>query len=194
MTEITLPTTEEVIRGLKIGDEVLLTGPLVTARDRAHKYMVEQRPDDIRGMLRGTMIYHCGPVMRQRADGSWDVIAAGPTTSYREEIYQDIVIDEYQVRGVIGKGGMGPRTLAGLKKSGAVYLHAIGGLSQVLAKRVKNVLSVHMLEEFGTPEAFWRFEVDKFPAVVTMDAHGNSLHEEIGAKAETRLKEIIDAL
>ena len=194
MIKIELPTTEEAVRALKVGDEVLLSGPLVTARDRAHKYMVEKRPDDIRDMLKGTVIYHCGPVMKQHDDGRWEAVAAGPTTSYREEIYQDIVIAEYGVRGVIGKGGMGPRTLAGLQESGAVYFHAIGGLSQVLANCIKKVTGVHMLEDFGVPEALWSFVVEDFPVVVTMDAHGNSLHEQIGAEAEKRKREIFEGM
>lgn len=194
MIKIDLPTTEEVIRKLKVGDEVLLSGRLVTARDRAHKYMVEERPDDIRDMLKDTMIYHCGPVMKQHDNGEWEVVAAGPTTSIREEIYQADVIEEYQVRGVIGKGGMREKTLAGLQKTGAVYLHAIGGLSQVLAKTVKRTVGVHKLEEFGVPEAFWEYEVVDFPAVVTMDSHGNSLHEKISAEARKRKLEIFSSM
>ncbi len=191
MIKIDLPVTEEKIRELKTGDAVSLTGRIVTARDRAHKYMVESRPDDIREILKDTIIYHCGPVMNKTGDGQWQVVAAGPTTSMREEIYQDIVLEEYNVRGVIGKGGMGDRTLAGLAKSGAIYLHAIGGLSQVLAAAVKRVVGVHMLEEFGAPEAFWEFEVENFPAVVTMDSHGGSLHDVIGAQAQSRMDDIV---
>jgi fumarate hydratase class I len=190
MISVTLPTDEGTIRKLKVGDEVLLSGVIVTARDRAHKYMVEDRPDDIRDMLKDSVIYHCGPVMKQHDDGEWEVVAAGPTTSIREEIYQDDVMDEYTVRGVIGKGGMGPKTLAGLQKTGSVYFHAIGGLSQVLAKCVTKVHGVDKLEEFGTAEAFWRFEVVDFPVVVTMDSHGNSLHNQVGSTASDKMKEI----
>ncbi len=194
MIKLALPTTEDEIRKLKVGDEVLLSGVIVTARDTAHKYMVEKRPDDIRDMLNGTVIYHCGPVMKQDDDGSWEVVAAGPTTSIREEIYQADVMEEYKVRGVIGKGGMGPKTLAGLKKTGAVYFHAIGGASQVLAQAVVRVPGVLKLEEFGVPEAFWSFEVKDFPVVVTMDSHGESLHDVIGAASEEKMKEILGSM
>ncbi len=191
MIKIGLPATEDAIRALKVGDEVLLSGVIVTARDRAHKYMVEKRPDDVREILRDNVIYHCGPVMKKHPGGEWEVVAAGPTTSIREEPYQADVMEEYKVRGVIGKGGMGPKTLAGLKKTGAVYFHAIGGLSQVLSRTVKKVRGVLKLEEFGVPEAFWILEVADFPVVVTMDSHGVSLHDEIGAESEKRMKEIL---
>jgi fumarate hydratase class I len=179
--KITLPITAEQVRELHVGDEVALYGSLVTARDAAHKVMVKQKPDWLRPLLKDRMIYHCGPVVRKKPDGRWEFVAAGPTTSIREEPYQADVIREYQVRGVIGKGGMGKKTLDGLKATGAVYLHAIGGLAQILALRVKEVTNVHMLEELGVPEAFWEIVVEDFPAVVTMDAHGKSLHAEIDA-------------
>ncbi|MBF0171371.1 MAG: fumarate hydratase C-terminal domain-containing protein [Nitrospinae bacterium] len=191
MRKINLPVSEAEIRTLKVGDEVLLTGVMVTARDRAHKYMVEERPDDIRPMLEGTVIYHCGPVMAQDAAGVWSVVAAGPTTSIREEPYQADVLAEYKVRGVIGKGGMGKKTLDGLKATGAVYFHAIGGASQVLAERVVRVPGVHKLKEFGVPEAFWQFEVVDFPVVVTMDSHGGSLHEVVDGEAARRFNDIL---
>jgi len=194
MIKLNLPTTEEEIRKLKVGDEVLLSGIIVTARDVAHKYMIDERPDDIRDMLKGSVIYHCGPVMQQFDDGHWEVVAAGPTTSIREEIYQADVIDTYEVRGVIGKGGMGPKTLAGLKATGAVYFHAIGGASQVLAAAVKKVPGVHKLKEFGVPEAFWQFEVVDFPVVVTMDSHGGSLHDALDETSGAKFKEIVDSL
>jgi fumarate hydratase class I len=191
MIKIDLPVSEEDIRKLKVGDEVLLSGVMVTARDRAHKYMVDERPDDIREMLSGTVIYHCGPVMAKGVDGKWSVVAAGPTTSIREEPYQADVIEEYNVRGVIGKGGMGKKTLDGLKKSGAVYFHAIGGASQVLAEAVVSVPGVEKLEEFGVPEAFWKFAVKDFPVVVTMDSHGGSLHETVDGEARKRFADIL---
>ncbi len=194
MIKINTPVDEEKIRSLKVGDEVLISGSIVTARDRAHKYMVEERPDDIRGDLENSIIYHCGPVMKKHDDGTWEVVAAGPTTSIREEIYQADVMEEYKVRGVIGKGGMGPKTLAGLAKTGAVYLHAIGGASQVLARTVVSVPRVYKLEEFGVPESFWVFTVKDFPAVVTMDSHGGSLHDKILATAEEEFRSIVDSL
>jgi fumarate hydratase class I len=119
----------------------------------------------------------------KQENGVWSFVAAGPTTSSREEPYQADVIKEYTVRGVIGKGGMGDKTSAGLKEGGAVYFHAIGGLGTLLAQCAKKVLTVFKLEEFGSPEAFWVIEVEQFPAVVTMDAHGNSLHKEIFEKS-----------
>ena len=187
---IDLPVEAKVIRKLKVGDEVRLYGNVITARDMAHKYMVEQRPDWLRPLLLNNVIYHCGPVMKKTGK-TWSAVAAGPTTSAREEPYQGPVISEYQVRAVIGKGGMGPKTLAALKKEGAVYLHAVGGLATVLAEAVKEVSGVYMLEEFGVPEAFWIFKVEDFPAIVTMDSHGKSLHTGIRSDSEKAAKRLI---
>ena len=178
MKHIDIPIDEKTIRGLKVGDEVALHGVIVLARDAAHKLMIEQRPDFIRPHLSGGVIYHCGPIMLEKK-GIWSVVSAGPTTSIREEPYEGTVIAEYGVRAVIGKGGMGPRTLAALKKHGAVYLHAVGGAAVYLAGFVRAVPGVYMLEELGIPEAFWLFEGDGFPAAVTMDARGRSLHAKV---------------
>ncbi len=191
MIKINLPVSEQEIRKLKIGDEVLLSGTMVTARDQAHKLMVEQKPDFIRPYLKDSVIYHCGPVVKKNEKGEWEFVAAGPTTSSREEPYQADVIKEYQVRGVIGKGGMGDKTLKGLQEVGAVYFHAVGGLGSLLAKRVVKVKEVFMLEEFGTPEAFWIIEVKDFPVVVTMDSHGNSLHKKVLEESLKKEKEIL---
>ncbi len=184
------PISEEEIRKLRVGDEVLLSGIIVTARDQAHKLMVEKKPDFIRPYLEGSVIYHCGPVVRKEADGSWTFVSAGPTTSIREEPYQADVICEYKVRGVIGKGGMGKKTLEGLKKCGAVYFHAVGGAGTLIANSVKRVVDVFMLEEFGTPEAFWVIEVEDLPLVVTMDSHGGSLHEEVLERSKEKFLEL----
>ena len=189
-TRINLPTTEEQVRALKVGDEVRLYGKLLTARDVAHKYMVEKRPDWLRPLLMGTAIYHCGPVMKKKGR-VWSAVAAGPTTSAREEPYQGTVIEEYGVRAVIGKGGMGPKTLAALKEHGAVYLHAVGGCASVLAQAIKRVADVHMLDEFGGPEAFWVFDVEDFPAVVTMDSRGGSLHARILSRSKKTAARLI---
>jgi len=193
MIELQLPVSVEEIRKLEVGDEVLITGTLITARDAAHKYLVENDASEVKAVLQGGMIYHCGPVVRKEGAG-WRFVAAGPTTSSREEPYEAEVIARYGVRAVIGKGGMGERTLNACREHGAVYLHAIGGLAVLLAQAVQKVVTVHKLEEFGVPEAMWVIEVEKFPAVVTMDAHGNSLHREILEKSRAQAQKILASL
>jgi fumarate hydratase class I len=187
--KLTLPMTEEQVRSLQLGDMVLLSGVLYTGRDAVHKHLFEGKsiPVDIQG----SAIYHCGPVVVKQDSGEWSVRAAGPTTSTREEPYQATVIEKYGIRAVIGKGGMGPKTLKACQDFGCVYLHAVGGAAQVLAEKVKKVRGVSMLEEFGSPEAIWELEVVDFPALVTIDAHGNSLHAEVAASSEQRLAEVI---
>ena len=187
MTTLTIPFTEEKIRALKVGDEVLISGVIYTGRDAVHKYLHEggELPPEV--SLRDGILYHCGPVVMKQADGSWKATAAGPTTSIREEPYQWQVIRDFGLRGVIGKGGMGERTLAACREYGCVYLHAIGGAAQVLAERIKQVRNVYMMEKFGAPEAIWEFEVEDFPSVVTIDSHGRSLHAEIFAKSKAAL-------
>jgi len=191
MIKLKTPISEEDIRKLKIGDTVYLSGTIVTGRDNAHKLMVEEKPDFIRDVLKESVIYHCGPVVKQDENGAWSFVSAGPTTSMREEPYQADVVCEYNLRGVIGKGGMGPKTAEGLKRCGAVYFHAVGGAGTMIANAVKKVVTVHKLEEFGTPEAFWVIEVEDFPLVVTMDAHGSSIHEEIKEKSQKIAEEIM---
>lgn len=183
MRKLTTPISAEDIASLTVGDSVLISGIIVTARDAAHKLMVEQRPDFIRKYLKDGVIYHCGPVVKQDEKGEWSFVSSGPTTSSREEPYQSDVIKEYGVRAVIGKGGMGKKTSAALQENCAVYLHAIGGAGSLAAKRVKKVEKVFMLEEFGSPEAFWVIEVKDFPVVVTMDSKGGSLHADVAKKS-----------
>ncbi|HJL85111.1 MAG TPA: FumA C-terminus/TtdB family hydratase beta subunit [Candidatus Marinimicrobia bacterium] len=182
MISLKLPVSEEEVRKLKVGDEVSLNGIMVLGRDNAHAWMYEEKPNEIRNLLKGTVIYHCGPVVK-KVDDEWIFVAAGPTTSIREEPYQGDVLKEYDLRAVIGKGGMGDKTLAALKEHGAVYLHAIGGTAALLAKAVVKVHDVLKLEEFGIPEAMWVIEVKDFPTVVTMDSHGQSLHQVIKGKS-----------
>jgi len=191
MIKLKTPISEKEIRKLKVGDEVLISGVIVTARDQAHKLMVEEKPDFIRDYLDGSIIYHCGPVVKKEDNGNWTFVAAGPTTSSREEPYQSDVIAEYNVRGVIGKGGMGDKTAEGLKNHGAVYFHAIGGAGTLIAERVTKVIDVLKLEEFGTPEAFWIIDVKDFPVVVTMDSNGSSLHKKILETSSEIAKNII---
>jgi len=190
MREIKLPASEEAMRELKVGDVIAITGVMMTARDAAHKYMVEQEAAEVAEVLRGGMIYHCGPVVKKEGD-SYSFVAAGPTTSIREEPYQATVMKKYGVRGVIGKGGMEQKTLDACKELGAVYLSAVGGLATILAKSVKRVLTVHKLEEFGVPEAMWVIEVERFPAVVTMDSHGRSIHDEVLAASGKEYRRLV---
>lgn len=172
---LTAPLTEAQVRSLKVGDVVILNGDVYTGRDNVHAWLMKNEPPV---SLHGAALYHCGPVMLKQSDGNWVTKAAGPTTSGREEPYQADVIQRYGVRAVIGKGGMGKKTLAALKEFGAVYLNAIGGAAQYYARSVQKVEDVHLLE-FGIPEAMWHLKVKDFVAIVTMDSHGNSLHADV---------------
>jgi fumarate hydratase class I len=204
MRNLQIPISPEEIRALNVGDPVRLSGVMLTGRDAAHKWMVETfitkkrepRGDDlavyqaIRPLLAGGAIYHCGPVVGGLDTKDYRFVAAGPTTSIREEPYQGDVMRHFPVRAVIGKGGMGPKTLAACQEVPGVYLHAIGGAATLIAQTVKRVVAVHKLE-FGVPEAFWVIEVDAFPAVVTMDSHGKSLHAEVEAASGAQLDRLL---
>ena len=191
MIPITAPLSETVVRGLKVGDEVSLDGIVFTGRDAVHKYLHEGGPLPAEVSLRGGVLYHCGPVVIKDAEGRWKCVAAGPTTSIREEPYQWQIIRDFGVRAIIGKGGMGDKTLAACKEHGCVYLHAIGGAAQVLAECIQQVRNVYLMEKFGAPEAIWEFEVRAFPAIVTIDAQGNSLHKEIMAASQAELAKYV---
>jgi len=176
-----LPADDGAIRALEAGDEVLVSGGIITARDAAHRYLAANDDPKVRSWLEGSLVYHCGPVVAQDpGTKAWRFVAAGPTQSLREEPWEAEVIARYGVRAVLGKGGMGPRTAEALSRHGAVYLHVVGGLAVTLARAVVRVLDVHKLDEFGVAEAIWHVEVKDFPAVVTMDAHGASLHAKLG--------------
>ena len=192
MAELKLPVAEEAIRKLKVGDFVELTGRMITGRDAAHKWLMQEFREDVAPYMKDTVIYHCGPVVNQKESGEWEFVAAGPTTSIREEPYQADVIKRYGLRGVIGKGGMGQKTLDGLAESGAAYLHAIGGAAQILAQAIPKVERVFMLDEFGVPEALWVIEVERFPVVVSMDSHGGSLHDRVESDSKSKMLEIFD--
>jgi len=168
------PLTEADVRELKVGDVVLISGEMYTGRDAVQSHLMKHAPPVD---LAGSVLYHCGPVVMKN-NGHYKITAAGPTTSIREEPYQGDIIRRYGVRAVIGKGGMGKRTLEAMQQAGAVYLNAIGGAAQVYARCIDEVLDVNLLE-FGIPEAMWHLRVNDFPAIVTMDAHGNSLHRDV---------------
>ena len=192
MIKLTMPISDEDIRSLKVSDTVFLNGVMLTGRDAVHKWMIdlfvekkrEPQGEDlevyeaIKPQLDGGVIYHCGPVVAGLDTGDYRFVAAGPTTSIREEPYQGPVMEHFNIKGVIGKGGMGPKTLAACGSVPGVYFHAIGGAATLIAQSVKKVLGVHKLE-FGVPEAIWVLEVEDFPVVVTMDSHGNSIHDDI---------------
>lgn len=202
MHRLSIPISPDEIRNLHVGDSVFLNGIIVTGRDAAHKFMVEnfiRQPvpekagalyEELKGLLDGGVIYHCGPVVKQDEDGTWSFVAAGPTTSIREEVYQPDVIAHFNLKGVIGKGGMGPNTLKACHDQPAVYFHAIGGAASLIAQSVKEVVTVYKLE-FGVPEAMWVIKVEDFPVVVTMDSHLQSVHAEVEAASQDKLKELI---
>lgn len=187
MIQLEAPFNEQKIRALKVGDMVEISGVLFTGRDAVHKWLHEGNEPPV--SFKDGIIYHCGPVM-MKEKGKWRVTAAGPTTSIREEPYQAGIIEKHGLRGVIGKGGMGEKTRLACQKFGCVYLHAVGGAAQVLAEAIKEVLNVYGLEQFGSPEAIWELRVENFPVVVTIDAHGNSLHKDIEAQSAAKLTEI----
>ena len=186
---LTTPLDEVTVRSLKVGDVVMISGRSYTGRDAVHHHLMSHQPPVD---LRGSLIYHCGPVVKKLDDGSWTITAAGPTTSIREEPYQADIIGRFGVRAVMGKGGMGPKTLAGLRQHGAVYLNAVGGAAQFYARCIERVDGVS-LEEFGTPEAMWHLTLRDFPAIVTMDAHGNSLHQDIEQASGAELAHLATA-
>jgi len=206
MIKLTMPISDEDIRNLKVGDTVLLTGVMLTGRDAVHKWMIdtfiektktptkedEKIYQEIKSLLEGGVIYHCGPVVSGLDTGDYEFVAAGPTTSIREEPYQGRVMEHFNIKGVIGKGGMGAKTLAACGSVPGVYFHAIGGAATLIARSVKKVLGVHKME-FGVPEAIWVLDVADFPVVVTMDSHGNSIHGEIEEKSKTVFESLVRA-
>ena len=188
MIRLDAPFTEEKVRSLKVGDMVEVSGIVFTGRDAVHKWLHEGNEPPF--SFRDGIIYHCGPVVLRKKD-KWVVTAAGPTTSIREEPYQAGIIERLGIRAVIGKGGMGEKTRLACQKFGCVYLHAIGGAAQVLAECIQEVEDVYGIEEFGSPEAIWKLRVEKMPLVVTIDAHGNSLHKDIEAESGARLQGLL---
>jgi len=183
--QLQAPISEEQIRSLKVGDVVQINGRMYTGRDAIHHHLMSHdAPVD----LNGQVIYHCGPVMLKDDEGKWHVKAAGPTTSIREEPYQGDIMKKFGIRAVIGKGGMGPKTLAALEEHGGVYLNAIGGAAQYYADCIKEVEGVDLME-FGIPEAMWHLRVEGFTAVVTMDSHGNSLHADVDKSSLEKLEQ-----
>lgn len=201
MYKINFPTDDEgLIRTLNIMDEIEISGRVITARDEGHKFLVaglngELEGEDLktfealREELRGSMIYHAGPVTKEE-DGEYEIIALGPTTSIREEPYTARIIQELGIRAVAGKGGMGADSSVAFKEHGAVYVQLCGGAGALLADRIVAVKGVYMLEKFGAAEAFWLLEIDKLPGIVSMDSHDRSLHENVRDRAYENYKNL----
>jgi fumarate hydratase class I len=201
---LTIPISDETIRSLRTGDDVLLNGVIVTGRDAAHKWLhdrfitkkIQPNHEDVdiykklQSLLNGSLIYHCGPVVSGLETGEYRFAAAGPTTSSREEPYQGDILRHFNLKGVLGKGGMGEKTLQACQDTPAVYFHAVGGAAALIARSIIRVLDVFKLE-FGVPEAMWVIEVMDLPAVITMDAHGQSLHREIEIRSRKELERLI---
>lgn len=190
---IQLPLSEKEARELRTGQIVFINGTIVTGRDRVHKYLANEKPhpSEIPFQLEGAVLYHCGPLVKESSEER-KVLSAGPTTSYRMQMYEPFLIENYKIRGIMGKGGMGGENFfEALKKTGAVYLQTMGGAGTLLAQRIKKIQGVWMLEEFGRAEAMWAFEVEEFPAVVTIDSHGENMHREIESVSARALKELL---
>jgi fumarate hydratase class I len=205
MREINIPISDDTVRSLHVGEPVALTGIMMTGRDAVHKWMIEtfikktrapqgndlQVYEEIKTYLHQGVLYHCGPVVSGIDTKDYKFVAAGPTTSAREEPYQADVMKHFGIKGVIGKGGMGAKTLQGCVDTPGVYFHAVGGAATFLAQTVQKVLGVYKLEEFGVPEAMWVIEVQKFPVVVTMDSHGQSKHSLLDESSHKVLDDLL---
>ncbi len=190
--ELKTPISEEDIRKIKVGDTIYITGEIITARDEAHVKALElhEKGEALPVSFEGKGLYHCGPIIK-KVDDEWKVIAAGPTTSMRMELFEDEFIEKFKPRVIIGKGGMGEKTAKACKEHGAVFGLFTGGAALLAAKRIKRVKAVYWLEELGMPECLWVFEVEKFgPLTVTIDAEGNNLTEEVNKKVFENLEKI----
>ncbi|MBN2301717.1 MAG: fumarate hydratase C-terminal domain-containing protein [Lentisphaerae bacterium] len=190
MSEVSIeyPFSAAAVRNLSVGDRIRLSGLVFTGRDRFHKYLFDGGKSPVH--LKDGAIYHCGPVVI-RKDGEWKVLAAGPTTSSREDLYTPKIIEEHKIRVIIGKGGMGKATLEACSHHGCVYLQAVGGAAAHIAQRVERVQGVHLIKEFGAADAVWELIIHDMEAVVTMDAHGNSLHKRIRNSSKRSLRVVI---
>ena len=189
------PISEEDTRKLKVNDVIYITGTMITARDAAHRRALEFHKEgkDLPINLQGLAVFHCGPIVKKE-DDNWMVVAAGPTTSTRMDLFEDEFIRDFKVRVVIGKGGMGKKTTEAMKKYGAVYGAFTGGAAVLAARAIKSVKSVEWYD-LGMPEAMWILEVEDFgPLTVAIDAHGNNLFEDVREKVEEKRLKIYKKL
>jgi fumarate hydratase class I len=188
-----IPLSDEDVRAVRVGDAVALTGTMVTARDRAHVYLAGEAEDEgVSSYLAGGVIYHCGPVVREGESGL-RVVSAGPTTSARMNAYESAVIKRFNVRAVVGKGGMAEELLEIFSRVGCVYLSAYGGCGALYARHITEVAGVFKREEFGSPEALWVLRVEGLPVLVTMDTHGGSLHRDVRGRSQRAAEGLLRA-
>jgi fumarate hydratase subunit beta len=185
------PVSEEMVRKLRVNDTIYLTGTIVTARDAAHRRALDFNKEgkQLPVNLEGLAVFHCGPIVTKK-DNTWRVVAAGPTTSARMDLFEDMFIKNFKVRIVVGKGGMGKRTVDAMKRYGTVYGAFTGGAAVLAVKAIKQVKSVEW-SDLGMPEAMWILEVENFgPLTVAIDSHGNNLFTTIQTKAEQQKQKI----
>ncbi len=190
MKLIETPIDPEEIEKLEVGDAFYITGTIFTARDAAHEKLLEIDDDEVPIDPSKYAMFHCGPAITKE-EGEWKVVSAGPTTSIRMEIFEDDFIERFGTKIIIGKGGMAERTLKALGENGAVYCQYTGGAGALMANAIKEVEDVHFLEELGVPEAIWMFRVEEAgPFLVTMDSHGNSIHDDVDQEVSKNLEKV----
>lgn len=194
MKVLETPIGQEEVGQLRVGDAFSITGIIFTARDAAHEKLLELDDSQVPFDPAKYAMFHCGPAIH-KVDGEWEVVSAGPTTSIRMEIFEDEFIERFGTKIIIGKGGMGERTLKALQKHGAVYAQYTGGAGALMANAIEKVEDVYFLEELGIPEAFWMFRVNRAgPFLVTMDSAGNSIHADVAAKVQENLEQLKEEL
>lgn len=194
---LTTPVKEEDIRKLEAGDLVYVTGTVITARDEAHLKALELHEEGREPPVSftGRGVFHCGPIMKKDDKGKWQVVAAGPTTSARMEIFQDNFIEVFKPALIIGKGGMGERTSKACQKYGCVYGAFTGGTALLAARGIKEVEDVFWLDELGMPECLWVYKVEKFgPMIITIDTHGANLTADVGVKVNKNRDRIMEEM
>ncbi|MBY9000593.1 MAG: fumarate hydratase C-terminal domain-containing protein [Candidatus Heimdallarchaeota archaeon] len=194
---LTTPIPPEELKKIKIGDIVYLTGTVVTARDEAHLKALElyKEGKETPVNFTGIGLFHCGPVMKKNENGEWIVVAAGPTTSARMEIFQDEFIKTFHPGIIIGKGGMGERTAKACQEETCIYGYFTGGAALLAAERIKKVRDVYWYDELGMPESLWIYEVEEFgPLTITIDTHGGNLTDESKKKIEENKNKILQEL
>lgn len=181
MKALYTPLAEDTVRSLKLGEIVNLTGPIITGRDEVHIRALEYLDEgkEVPACIHGAALYHCGPIMKQSADGKWAVVAAGPTTSARMNKLEPRFIKEFGIRAIIGKGGMSSEVAEAMKEVGCVYLAATGGVAVSYAEGLSRVTGSEW-NDLGMPEALWKFDAKSLgPLIVAIDAQGNSLYEKV---------------